>query len=126
MRLAIALLLIGRMAVAQAVAPDALTGGISGQVITSAGRAPVEGAVVSLIEAKRSVTTTGSGSGAYQLLGVAPGTYTVSVRKIGFGPIDARITLQANQVVDADMELEIATVQREPSCWPARAAPPAS
>jgi hypothetical protein len=124
MRLAIALLLIGRMAVAQAVAPDVPTGGISGLVITSAGRAPVEGAVVSLIEAKRSVTTTASG--AYQLLGVAPGTYTVSVRKIGFGPIDARITLQANQVVDADMELEIATVQREPSCWPARAAPPAS
>jgi hypothetical protein len=54
MRLAIALLLIGRMAVAPAIAPE--------------------------------------------------------VRRIGFGPIDARITLQANQVVDADMELEIVTV----------------
>jgi hypothetical protein len=84
--------------------------GIAGAVITSAGRVRVEGAVVSLIEARRSVTTTATGE--YQLLGIAPGTYTLSVRKIGFGPIDARITLQAGQVVDADMELEVAKVQR--------------
>jgi hypothetical protein len=103
-------LLSASMAAAQAAAPNAPTAGINGMVITSLGRKPLEGAVVSLTEAKRSVTTTSSG--AYQILGVAPGSYALTVRKLGFDPINVRITLQASQVVDADMELEAATVQR--------------
>jgi hypothetical protein len=56
------------------------------------------------------VTTTGSGG--YQILGIAAGTYVLTVRKIGFDPINVRITLRANQVIDADVELETARVQQ--------------
>jgi hypothetical protein len=108
--LAAALFSRGGDAAAQTSAPDAQNAGINGLVITRLGRVPIEGAVVTLLEARRSATSTSAG--AYQILGVPPGNYALSVRKIGFDPINVRITLQAGQVIDADIELEPARVQR--------------
>ena len=93
----------GRSVAAQA-ASETPVAGIRGTVMERAGGAPIDGAVVTLAEASRSATS--GRSGAFEMLGVAPGSYALSVRRLGFRPIAVRITIRAGEIIDADMELE--------------------
>lgn len=102
----------GNVVFAQSTSPDSLRTAMRGIVITAIGDHSVEGAVVTLVEASLSVTT--DKAGAYQFAGIVPGTYTVRVRKMGYSPLDARITISANATLEADLELEQALAQPLP------------
>ena len=96
-----------RVAVAQAPSRDTSQTGMRGVVVTAIGDHPVEGAVITLAEANVSVTS--SKTGTYQFAGIAPGAYTVKVRKIGFSPLDAQIIISARVTLEADLELGVAS-----------------
>jgi hypothetical protein len=97
------------VAVAQSSSPDSVKIGMRGTVVTAVGDRPVDGAVVTLAEVQMSVTTIKTGG--YQFVSVVPGTYTVRVRKIGFNPLDARVTIPTKGALEADLELEAAPAQ---------------
>jgi hypothetical protein len=90
---------------AQVASRDSLSSGISGQVVRAASNVPIDAAVVSLKETGRSVTT--SATGAYELLNVAPGTYTLNVRRLGYAMLETQVTLEAHRVLEADLELDV-------------------
>ena len=108
MPIAAVLFLIGP-ARAQLPIRDSLRSGMRGQVVRAAGSTPVDGAVVSLRENGRVVTT--SATGAYALLDVAPGTYTLTVRKLGYAPLETQITLEPHRILEADLELDASAAQ---------------
>ena len=83
---------------------DSATVTLRGFVVTMPGDRPVPGAVVTLLEAHRSATA--SALGAYEFVGLAPGTYSIGVRRIGFVPLFAQLDLQAGKVIEADLELD--------------------
>jgi hypothetical protein len=95
--------LLSRAVSAQSGAPDSLGSGIRGTVVSVAGGSPIAGVSVALAEANRTTTTTASGT--FQLLGVRPGVYTLTVRRLGFGVSRSRIWIERGQVIDADIEL---------------------
>jgi protocatechuate 3,4-dioxygenase beta subunit len=72
-------------ALSSAVPAAAQTASISGTVVDQTG-AGVPGATVLLTGATNAVTTSGSG-GQYIFRNVAPGTYSIEVRLVGFSPV---------------------------------------
>jgi iron complex outermembrane receptor protein len=87
-------------------APTTLAGRVA-----DPGGAPVAGARVQLVELGRGVTT--GDDGAYRFSAVAPGTYTVSVSRIGRAPEARRVTLGPGART-LDVTLRAALVQLAP------------
>ncbi len=79
------------------------TGSIVGRVTDAKTQTVLAGATV-VVEGTRHSATTGS-DGRYRLAGVAPGTYTVRARFIGYAPAAASVTVQADQEATADLAL---------------------
>src|SRR5882762_9623999 len=80
----------------------AQTGAISGHVADSTGRA--------LARATASLTGTGSRAssderGHFDLRGIAPGTYTLQVRMIGFLPSSTTVSVTAGATATVDVTL---------------------
>jgi outer membrane receptor protein involved in Fe transport len=87
-----------------AVAPEAIdSGAVAGQVTDSASGTPIAGATVIIDGARRSAVT--DAGGRYRIGALAPGTYTVRVRYIGYQPSRVLITVGAGKETTADLTL---------------------
>jgi outer membrane receptor protein involved in Fe transport len=84
------------------VAP-AQAGSIAGRVTDAKTQTALAGATVSVSGTNRSVTT--GSDGRYRLADVAPGTYTVRARYIGYAPGSVAVTVTADQEATADFTL---------------------
>jgi hypothetical protein len=94
-------------------------------VVRDTARSPLEGAEVIIHSADRSAST--SPAGVYRLEALSPGRYWVTVRRIGYVPLRAALTLESNQdreiVFELDaMALELPEVQvwAQESWWARR------
>ncbi len=85
-------------------APPPQGGAVTGRVTDAKTRAVLAGATV-VVEGTRHSATTGS-DGRYRITDVAPGTYTVRARYIGYAPGTASIAVTADQEATADFALE--------------------
>jgi hypothetical protein len=111
-RLAAALALIGvsatwAMAQDRSSKPQATTS-LHG-VVHDTARSPIAGAEVLIHSADRSAST--SPAGAFRLDALSPGRYWVTVRRIGYAPLRAALTLEPNQ--DRQIVFELAEKVRE-------------
>jgi hypothetical protein len=88
---------------AQTAIPPLKPAAIVGTVTSDPSHAAIPGVEVTLQEPRRSVTT--DASGAFTFPDVAPGSYRITARKIGFGPLDATVKLEVGGRLDADLEL---------------------
>jgi outer membrane receptor protein involved in Fe transport len=79
-------------------------GAIVGRVTDGKSGTALVGATV-VVEGIRHTATTGN-DGRYRFAEVAPGTYTVRARYIGYAPTTAQVTVSAGQEVTADLTLE--------------------
>ncbi len=79
-------------------------GAIVGRVTDVKTQTALAGATV-LVQGTSHSATTGS-DGRYRIAGVAPGTYTVRARYIGYAPGTASVTVSADQEATADFTLE--------------------
>jgi outer membrane receptor protein involved in Fe transport len=96
-------------ALALAVPAAAQTGSISGTVVDQTA-AQLPGATVQLTGTTNAVTTSGSG-GQYTFRNVAPGTYAIEVRLVGFSPaVRANINVSNTNVDVPAITLEIASL----------------
>jgi len=73
--------------------PGAAT--LTGQVLTDSTLQPIAGAQVALSGVARGAVT--DDRGAFRISGVSAGEYTLTVRRVGYGPLDARVSLTPNQ-----------------------------
>jgi len=89
-------------AASRTTATVAATGSVRGTVIDGKTRQPVAGATVS-IKGKPGTQTDGSGRFSFQ--GVAPGSYSVSVRKTGYKSGGGSVTVRAGQTASASISL---------------------
>ncbi len=86
-----------------AEAPAAV-GAIVGKVSDGKTRSALAGATV-VVQGTAHSATTGN-DGRYRIAGVAPGTYTVRARYIGYAPGTTSVTVSADQEATADFALE--------------------
>lgn len=85
------------------------TGGtVAGTVIFEATGAPVHGATVIIIGARRTITTTGEGT--FQIANVPAGTYEVIAQREHFSAARRTITVTAGQTTTVDFALTIEAV----------------
>ncbi len=89
---------------AEHVGPGVANGSIAGRVTDAKTQTPLGGATVVVQGISRSVTT--GNDGRYRIAGVAPGTYTVRARYIGYAPGSTSVTVSADQEATADLALE--------------------
>lgn len=82
-------------------APTA-TGVVHGRV-TDANSTGLVGAMVSVAGTTTGVAT--NAAGEFTLSGLPPGAHRLTVRRIGYGPVDRDVTIAAGQTVTADMVL---------------------
>ncbi len=87
----------------------AQAGSITGRVTDAKTQTALAGATVVVQGSSRSATT--GNDGRYRIAEVAPGTYTVRARYIGYAPGSASVTVSADQEATADLALE-KSVQR--------------
>jgi outer membrane receptor protein involved in Fe transport len=80
------------------------TGAIAGRVTDRKSGTPIAGATIALDGSRRSATT--GGDGRYRIAEVAPATYTVRARYIGYAPGSASVTVGPDQEATADVVLE--------------------
>jgi hypothetical protein len=78
-------------------------------VVRDTARNPIEGAEVIVHRADRTANT--SPAGAFRLDALSPGRYWVTVRRIGYVPLRATLTLESGQ--DRDIVLELDELTRE-------------
>ena len=91
--------------------PQAVAGAeFAGIVVDSAGQ-PIADAEVAIAALHKSLLTTERG--AFRLRDIAPGTYQVVVRKIGWGPLSVSLAFGANQTVEHRVVLARVTVLEE-------------
>ncbi len=79
-------------------------GSIVGRVTDAKTQAVLAGATV-VVQGTAHSATTGS-DGRYRIAAVAPGTYTVRARYIGYAPGSASVTVSADQEATADLALD--------------------
>ncbi len=79
-------------------------GSINGKVTDAKTRQALAGATVVVQGTSRSATT--SSDGRYRIADVAPGTYTLRARYIGYAPGSVSVTVSADQEATADLALE--------------------
>lgn len=90
----------------------AQTGGsIRGSVTLADGGTAVHNAIITVVQLKRSVQT--DESGAYEIDGVAPGTYTVLVHMEGFPDKTDQVTVAAGAPSTLDFTLSLAGLREE-------------
>lgn len=105
-------LLVAAAVASIAASPAAAqTGVIRGRVVDSLGPA-LAGATITL-EGTQLRATSGAG-GDYELRGVPPGTHTLRVRLIGYGPVSAQVTVSPGATTEQDFTLGRAPVQLAP------------
>ena len=92
------------------VAAGAQAGAISGTVTTARSAEPVGGATVLLETTRFGAITTPSG--AYRITGVPPGTYTVSVRRLGYVRATRQVTLRDTLTVHFELERAASTLEQ--------------
>ena len=94
----------GRFARADLVLDRAATRGaaLTGLVLDSAGR-PIADAEVALPDLPKGVRTTDRG--AFRVDDIPPGSHRVTVRRLGYGPMDTTIAFRTNQTVDRRIHL---------------------
>jgi len=80
---AFAAAVMGLLAPAPAFAAESTTGVIIGTITTAAG-APIAGARIAAASPSGTYTTTSDARGRYQILGVSPDTYAISVEATGY------------------------------------------
>lgn len=104
--IAIAVLIGAASFAATDLAAQTTTGTIRGTV-TGEGGAPIGSAqIIARNVATGAVRTTQSGdNGAYALVGMTPGTYDVSVRRIGSSPENRRVVVQIGATQSQDFSL---------------------
>jgi Carboxypeptidase regulatory-like domain/TonB dependent receptor-like, beta-barrel/TonB-dependent Receptor Plug Domain len=74
------------------------TGTIVGRIVDQSSGAPVAGANVSLVSPSQSATSPTDANGSFRFLSLAPDTYTVTVERNGYEPLNlAGVTVQADQ-----------------------------
>lgn len=73
-------------------------------VVRDTARSPLEGAEVIIHSADRSAST--SAAGAFHLDALPPGRYWVTVRRVGYVPLRAALTLERNKARKIVFELE--------------------
>jgi len=86
-------------------------GTILGAVVEAGGGAPLPAVHVELVEAHRSEST--RSDGAFMFAGVAAGTYTLSVQRIGYAPRQVVVQVDEGRTTDIRIELRVAAVQFE-------------
>ena len=69
----------------------------SGVVVSDSTHEPIAGAEVTVSGAAVPAFT--DARGAFKMAGIPPGEHEISVRRIGFGPADTRLTFQASETV---------------------------
>ena len=90
----------------------AQAGSIRGTVSDSAGN-PLGNASVS-VEGTGLKATTVATTGAYEVRGISPGSYTVRVRLVGFVPGELAVTVGPGEVAKGDVTLSRSAVQLAP------------
>jgi TonB-linked SusC/RagA family outer membrane protein len=95
------------------VAPAALaqTGTVEGTVTDAETGETVAGANVALTEISQGAATTAEGE--YTIEGVPAGTYTLRVTFVGYQAFRTQVTVEANQTITRDVELQPQTVGLE-------------
>jgi hypothetical protein len=96
------------------LAAQTSTGSIRGTVADSAG-APLGGAEVVALNTSTGVqrNATTNPRGFYSLAGLTPAPYQVTIRRIGFTPVQRPVRLQVGQVLTLDFRLAPTTVELE-------------
>jgi hypothetical protein len=95
--------------ITRASAPD--KGLIEGAVTTQSGTIRLAGALISLRQGGREVTTTGTDAdGRYRFTDLVPGTYQVAASLDGFEPKVLTVVVSAAQTADLSIDLPIASV----------------
>lgn len=98
-----------------AIAPPALVaqqgGVIAGQVTDAATHAPIPSAQVQIVGTVRGAVT--GNDGRYRIAGVAPGTYTVRVLRIGYAAENRQVTVGQGATANADVTLRAVAVSLE-------------
>ena len=87
-----------------AVVPAADSAAIEGRITDKGSSAPLAGATVLIDETRQGATT--NSEGRYRIVGVAPGTYTLRVRWIGYTAATTQVTVEEGQDATADFALE--------------------
>ena len=96
-RAVLAALALATVASIPSIAAAQATGRISGQVTDAAGGRPVPDAQVVVIGADRGAVT--NADGRYRIENVAPGTYQLRTRRIGYSIETSSVTVPAGEVV---------------------------
>lgn len=109
--LAIALLL-GAACVASAGAQSPSTQGITGNAVTDTDGRPLGRTTVTLRELGR--TTETDSLGAFRMLGLPAGTYTLVAQHVGFGMAIAEVSVEAGKILELEIGLQVAAVQALP------------
>ena len=100
--------------------PRATTGRFTGVVVDSAGQ-PVSQAEVLITDLGLSGSS--AADGRFSVAGIAPGNHAVTVRKVGYGPMDVKLDFSAGEATDRRVVLTRAAVQldtvttREQTLW---------
>jgi hypothetical protein len=79
-------------------------GSVTGIVTVLGNERPVSGASAVLDQSSR--TAVSDSAGRYRITGVPPGDYVLTVRRIGFESVSARIAVAAGAEVNADVDLQ--------------------
>lgn len=83
-----------------------------GRALTDSLERPIPGVVVAIDQLKLQATTDSLGN--FEIKGVTPGGYTVTAKKIGFGPLGTRLRFTSGETLDADLLLTPTTAQTLP------------
>lgn len=88
------------------VGAQTTTGAIRGYTRDPAGT-PIEGAQITARNLQMNVSrnTLSNASGFYNVAGLRPGAYEVTIRRIGFGPQTRSVQVQIGQTIDVDVQL---------------------
>jgi hypothetical protein len=89
----------------------AATASFTGTVVADSGRAMVEDAEVIFADLQLSVHS--DARGAFRLRDVPTGTHKITVRKPGYGPMNAELSFAANETLDRRIVLSRVTVLNE-------------
>jgi hypothetical protein len=81
--------------------------GILAGIVTDSANVAIGGVEVSLPDASK--TTLTNEQGAFALRDVPPGTQRISVRRVGYGPVEAPVAIEAGRTVERHIRLARAT-----------------
>ncbi len=86
---------------------EVATTGILAGIVTDSANAPIGGVEVSLPDVSK--TTLTNEQGAFALRDVPPGAHHLSVRRVGYGPVEAQVAIEAGRTVERRIRLVRAT-----------------